>query len=636
MHNLAATFLPDLESVKSSRAARTLEEVAARLCAPFPLELERDFIRYALDCAAIVAITDADGTITYVNSRFCEFSGYSREELIGSNHRMLKSGKHDAAFFRAMYREITKGRVWHGEICNRHKNGSLHWLDVTIVPQVSCRGCGWVSSYTSIRFDITMRKQLEEELQASKVHLQHLAHCDPLTELPNRRGFQRHVAALIAEHTASARRFSLALLDLDGFKAINDSFGHAAGDEILITVASRLRDIPDGRLFISRLGGDEFGLVLADASEAEAVEFFEQVLERIRRPVRIEKILRHCSASLGLAIFPRDGADGESLYKGADLALYHAKSLGRDRSECFRPVLKEIADQRSELLAEIENGLRLEAFELHYQPIVPVASDHGVSLEALMRWRHPERGVLTPAAFQDGFLDLTVRAAFGMFMLEQVFRDMELLRQRGVWFRRVAINLTNSDFRSDSFLDRFFELSRHTGIGPERFCVEVTEGMFLGAGQRHVQYGLQRLHDAGVEVALDDFGTGYASLTHLRQLPIDRLKIDRSFVANMTSSREDQAIIRGIVKIAHSLGKIVTAEGVETTDQVRLLTRMNCDQLQGWFFGKACEIDRLPGLLEQMPRIERAGLRETEARSRIPSGRALRSAAPPPKANLHM
>lgn len=596
---------------EASPLARALMEAAARLRIPSRLKPEDDFVRYALDSAAIVAITDVRGTITYVNSKFCEISGYSELELIGSNHRMLKSGEHNKGYFREMYREIARGRVWHGEICNRRKDGSRYWVDTTIVPHVSARGK--IDSYTSIRFDITARKLLEDELRASKEHLRRIANIDPLTDLPNRRRFQEYIASLVSGHGYCGHEFHLALLDLDTFKEINDSFGHPAGDEFLQTVATCLRSVADERLLIFRLGGDEFGLIFVGGTSGEANALFEQVLQAIRQPTQIAGTSRRCSASLGVANYPKHGTDLDSLLKAADLALYHAKSLGRDRVEIFQPRLKEMAERKSEVLAEIEKGLLLDAFELHYQPIVSVTSGGGVSLEALMRWRHSQRGLLTPAAFQEGFSDPAMRATLGMFMLERVFRDAVRLRKKRVKLNRIAINLTNSEFRSDEFLERFFQLSGETGIGPESFCVEVTEGMFLGLNQKRVERGLHRLHDAGVEVALDDFGTGYASLTHLRQLPIDRLKIDRSFVSNIVASREDQAIVRGIIDIAHSLGKVVTAEGVETVEQADILSQMSCDMLQGWYFGKACEVERLAEMLKGMPKV---GGRHAVARKR--------------------
>lgn len=584
---------------EADRSIESLMDTARVLRGAFQPQSEHDFIRYALDNAAIVATTDVRGTITYVNSKFCEISGYTEAELIGANHRMLKSGEHDTAFFRTMYRQVARGRIWHGEICNRRKDGSLYWVHTTIVPHLSMRGNA--DSYTSIRFDITARKQLEDDLRRSKEHLNRIANLDPLTELPNRRCFQERIQTLVTSPTYQGQEFHLALLDVDTFKEINDSFGHHAGDHLLQTIASRLSGLCPNA-FVSRLGGDEFGLLLVDAPASDATAFFEAVMETIREPIQMGGVTpRRCSASLGVAVFPRDGRDAEGLFKAADLALYHAKALGRDRYEKFQPGLREVAERRSELLLEIEDGLRLDAFELHYQPIVPVAADRLLSLEALMRWRHPTRGLLSPGAFQEGFADPAIRAALGMFMLERVFKDMVGFADACVPIGRVAINLTNSDFRSETFVNRFFSLVEETGIAPERFCIEVTEGMLLGSHHKRVEEGLRRFHDAGVAVALDDFGTGYASLSHLRQLPLDRLKVDRSFVANMVDSSEDRAIVRGIVDIAHSLGKLVTAEGVETVEQVDLLLQMNCDHLQGWYFGKACPPKALPKVIELMP-----------------------------------
>ncbi|MGV1795277.1 putative bifunctional diguanylate cyclase/phosphodiesterase [Rhizobium sp. A37_96] len=594
----------ELERVPGAGAPlyrEALEEIAHRLTASSRHHLEDEFIRYALDSAAIVVNTDVQGTITYVNRKFCEISGYSQAELLGSNHRMLRSGMHDKAFFKSMYRSIANGEIWHGEICNRRKDGTLYWVDTTIVPHLS--ECRKVDSYTAIRFDITERKMLEDALRSSKEHLDRIANLDPLTELPNRRRFQEYLEVLVSKHSSNGLAFRLGLMDVDSFKEINDSFGHYAGDILLQSIGERLRSFGDGRLFISRLGGDEFALILLGGGAGEADIFFERVLEAIRQPVSVGSSHRRCSVSIGVAAYPQDAADAESLIKAADLALYQAKALGRDRAERFEPQLREVVENRAALLEEIETGLQRGEFELHYQPIVPIASPNSISLEALMRWRHPRLGLLTPGSFSGGFEDPAVRAAFGMFMVEQVFRDVARLRGQGVPLRRVAMNLTNSDFRSDSFLERFFQLCNTTGIGPDQFCVEVTEGMFLGPNQKRVTSGLRRLHDAGVEIALDDFGTGYASLTHLRRLPIDRLKIDKSFVANMVASPEDRAIVRGVIDIAHSMRKVVTAEGVETVEQVNLLRRMNCDLLQGWYFSKALPVQDLIETFQSMPKV---------------------------------
>lgn len=566
-----------------------------------PYRETEEFIRYALDSAAIVAVTDVRGTITFVNGKFCQITGYTQGELVGSNHRILHSGMHDAVFFREMYRHIAQGKIWHGEICNRRKDGTLYWVATTIVPHISVTGK--VDSYTAIRFDITPRKQIEEELRASKEHHKAIAHLDALTGLPNRRRFQEYIAELAAGGTTADCHLYLALFDLDAFKEINDSFGHDAGDRLLQVIANRLKPLAQDRHFLARLGGDEFGLILNGVNEGEALDLFGAVMDAIREPIEIERFPRRCSASMGIAVFPDHGRDATSLFKAADMALYHAKSLGRDRLELFQHGLRERVEQRSATLLDIERGLERREFHFFYQPIIHTSPNSLLSLEALMRWQHPTRGMITPHEFSVAFEDPAMRAALGMFMLERVFEDMAVSCANGVAVQRVALNLTNSDFRSDAFLDLFFEQCGAKGIGPERFSVEVTEGMFLGRDQKRVDRGLRRLHEAGVEVALDDFGTGYASLTHLQELPIDRLKIDRRFISNITESSKDQAIVGGIINIAHGLGKVVTAEGVENAEQLSMLLGMKCDSLQGWFFSRACNVNNLPDVICRLPAI---------------------------------
>ena len=559
---------------------------------PFPSEME--FIRYALDSAAIVAITDVRGTITFVNSKFCEISGYAREELIGNNHRMLHSGVHDTAFFRAMYRRIASGQVWHGEICNRRKDGSHYWVDTTIVPHVNAGGK--VDSYTAIRFDVTARHEAEAMLRRT-------VSVDSLTGIPNRRRFQEHLESVLDLNSPTPSPVHLALLDIDTFKEINDSFGHDMGDNLLKVVAGRLGSLAMPGVFVARLGGDEFGIVMTGMQDDDALAFMGEVLASLRGPVKLGATTRRCSASIGVASFPEHAASLDDLFKAADMALYRSKALGRDQAKFFIPRLREIAERKSELLHAVEIGLDRGQFRLYYQPLVPTDPTRAVSLEGLLRWSHPEKGLITPAAFLTDMDDPGLQAAIGMFVVKRAFRDMKAMIGMALPVRRIAINVTNADFRSDAFVDRFFDLSRQTGIAPDRFCVEVTEGVFLGRDFQHLEGRLSRLHEAGVEIALDDFGTGFASLTHLRRMPIDRIKIDRSFVSNLTASAEDLAIVRGVIDIAHSMGKVVTAEGVETREQAELLRNLDCDYLQGWYFAKASNIERLPYVLSHLPRL---------------------------------
>ena len=589
--------------------------------APWPIETEgsnsaataADFTRYALDAAAIVAITDVQGTITYVNDKFCEVSGYSREELIGNNHRIICSGLHSKAFFRDLYRCIASGQTWRGEICNHRKDGKAYWVDTTIVPHLNRDGKP--DSYTSIRFDVTARHEAEE-------HLRQIVDLDPLTGIANRRRFQSYLEAALERHDQARGAIHLALIDVDAFKEINDTFGHDVGDSLLKVIALRLADFQSEGAFIARLGGDEFGIITSDNSDAVVGRFLDDVLKSIKSPIWLGGVKHRYSASIGIASFPDQASSAEDLFKAADMALYQAKASGRDQRSFYTPRLRRLAEQKSELLQAVEAGLSESQFHLYYQPIVPLDPSKPIYLEALLRWRHPERGLLLPGAFLTGIDDPGLEAAIGMFVVEAAFKDLAFMREQGIPIGRVAINATNADFRSDQFVDRFLSLSAQTQVTPDSFCIEVVEQVFLGSDYQGFRGRLARLHEAGVEIALDDFGTGYASLSHLRRIPIDRLKIDRSFVSNLPESSADLAIVEGVIGIAHALGKSVTAEGVETLEQASLLMDLGCDFLQGWYFAKASNRERLPHILANLPPVPSPADDEMLSTvSRLPAGR---------------
>jgi len=553
-----------------------------------------DFIRYAIDCAAIVAITDVQGTITYVNDMFCEISGYSREELVGQNHRLIRTDVHDKDFFREMYRTVAHGRIWRGEICNRRKDGSVYWVHTTIVPHLNA--AGKPDSYTSVRFDVTARHQIEADLRRSVT-------TDSLTGIANRRCFQEYLNTALARHGAHRGPVFLALIDIDSFKGINDTFGHDIGDELLRSFARQLRVFEAPDVFIARLGGDEFGVVATNKPGADVRALLDGVLDAIKQPVQLGNIKHRYTASIGVAAFPRHAQTPENLFKAADMALYHSKAQGRNQRQCFTPRLQAVVEYKSEMLQSVEAGLDRSQFTLYYQPVVPTAPGKQVSLEGLLRWQHPTRGLLAPGAFLGELNDPGLEAEIGMFVVERAFKDARRMLERNLPIGRISINVTNADFRSDRFTDHFLELSAQTGIPPDRFCLEIVEQAFLDSGSRSFYERLSRLHDAGAEIALDDFGTGFASLTHLRRMPIDRIKIDRSFIAGLPASEADFAIVKSIIDVAHALGKSVTAEGIETQEQAELLRRFGCGRLQGWYFAKACHIERLPYVIAHLPPV---------------------------------
>lgn len=529
-----------------------------------------DFHREALDAAAIVAVTDRAGRITSVNAKFCELSGYSETELIGANHRIIASNHHDRAFFQNLYRTITRGEVWHDVICNRAKCGRLYYVDTTIVPHRDRSG------YTAIRFDVTPQKEAEQRLWR-------LASIDTLTHLSNRRRFLEMLAAA----TATGQAFATAILDIDHFKDVNDSAGHHAGDQLLIAVAEALRDELLDLDGVGRLGGDEFAFILPGDSEADVLAQLDRILAAIARK-RFPVLPDHSiQASVGAALFPRDGQDTASLLKCADMALYAAKQSGRACSRMFKPCFREVADQRAGLRAAILNAMEKNELFVLYQPIVSLRARQPPAFEALLRWRRADGTIQTPSTFGEIFDDEKIAAGIGSFVLSEVLGQIDRWSRDGVPFQSIAINATLGDFRSSAFVDRIIDAVKTGRICASQLCVEITEGMLLDRGAQTVREAVDRLNTQGIEIAFDDFGTGFASLTHLRQLPINHVKIDRSFIEAICVDGKDRVIVESVIDLAHRLDLKVVAEGVEQEAQASLLRSLHCDSIQGFLIAPA-------------------------------------------------
>jgi diguanylate cyclase (GGDEF)-like protein/PAS domain S-box-containing protein len=568
---------------------------------PFPLDRSKNAARQgefwidAVDDVLIVAVTDPTGRIVQVNDRFCAISGYSRQELLGQNHRILNSGTHPKNFFEEMYRTIRAGRTWRGEICNRAKDGSLYWVATTIIPELGQDGR--VLHYVACRFDITEQKMAQQRLIE-------MATCDPLTGLFNRNGLQDALGDLLRR---SNREVGVAMLDIDHFKDVNDVNGHDVGDEVLKAVADRLRTTLADQGFAARLGGDEIAVVLHRTEESLA-PLVVRMQEAIRRPIELDHGTFRVTASLGLARFPADGRTAIDLIKRADTALYAAKRQGRDRCVDFEAGMLEATKRRIAIQEQAAIGIARGEFELFYQPIVDPRGKSPPSCEALLRWRHPNKGLLTPGAFLEIFESSRLMAALGEMVQRKVIRQIADWVRADIPFEKVKFNTSEADFEQPGYARRLLARLASASVPPDRVGVEVTEGMFLGPRATLIREELACLSENGLETAFDDFGTGFASLTHLRDLPIRRLKIDRSFVANLVACSRDETIVRSIVDLAHSLGMVVTAEGVETEEQFQLLNRLKCDRLQGFLFGRPLPAVEAATALRDLaaPRIEAA------------------------------
>lgn len=439
--------------------------------------------------------------------------------------------------------------------------------------------------------EISERKKLEAELRR-------LAKEDSLTGLPNRLQFHEHLEGMLRTAKLEGGQFAVGLIDVDRFKETNDILGHAAGDELLKEVAVRLQKAlaPYGQ--IARLGGDEFAVLIPTTGAAGVLSAaIDGMFLAMRPPITVAGGQHRCTMSLGLSLYPMDAKGASELLKDADLALYRAKDLGRDRFQFFVPEMRASFERSYKLNRDMQRALNDGELELFFQPIVSIGGGQPLSFEALLRWNDPHRGLLTPADFEGIFDDPKAAADIGKWVIGQALRQAAVWQREGVEFGRIAVNVTSADFALGTFSDLVCAMLRETGISPDRLCIEVTERVFLGRGASGVASALQSLHDLGVEIALDDFGTGFASLSHLKKLPIDRLKVDRSFVRDMETNADNMAIVRTIAHLGQSLGIKITVEGVESISQLGLLRVMGCDTMQGYLFARPMPASRVPSFV---------------------------------------
>ena len=435
--------------------------------------------------------------------------------------------------------------------------------------------------------DITDRRRQTEAIET-------LAFKDPLTGLPNRTLFQHRFQEAVSASETLGEMFGLIMIDVDHFKDINDTLGHDAGDALLKRLAGMLQHAFRAGDTVARLGGDEFAVILRGLhSESDMIRPIEALQDLLRRPIQHGGRSFTASASIGAALHGDPDADPAHMIKNADIALYRAKEAGRNRSILFEPSMRSEVEQRLELLRDVRAALTENEFTLYYQPVVDIRENRVAGFEALMRWAHPEQGVLTPARFMAAFEDQDLSLKLGDVAFESALKQMRAWLDEGVDFGRVAVNISSAQFRSGRLAEEIQDRLVRWNVPCERLTIEVTENVYMGWGSDLVSDTVRRLHEAGVMIALDDFGTGYASLANLRQFPIDRLKIDKSFVQN----GEDAAIVKAVITLGTSMGMKVVAEGVEDAEQLRALASYGCDQIQGYHFGRPMPASEVAGFL---------------------------------------
>ncbi|BAL25544.1 bifunctional diguanylate cyclase/phosphodiesterase [Azoarcus sp. KH32C] len=541
-------------------------------------------------------VTDAEGTIMQVNQAFTDVTGYTAEDAIGKRVALLHSGRQDATFYRNMWEAIAHEGRWEGEIWNRRKDGGIFpgWLTISGIGDAG----GKITHYLGTYADIS------EPREATRKLLE-LAFYDPLTALPNRRLLLDRLHKAIAASARSGQFGAVLLIDLDHFKTLNDTRGHDIGDELLIHVARRLRELIRGADSAARLGGDEFVVLLEGLNEEQltAANVAETIAAKlsiaISRPVILKGEIHHVTPSIGVTLFHHATQDAEALLKQADLALYQAKDAGRNAVRFYNPAMQAAVEARVRLEAGLRRALTADEFVLHYQPQVDAAG-RLIGAEALLRWRPPGQPMILPADFIPVAEDSGLIVPIGRWVLDTACRQLaawsDAPETRDL---QLAVNISARQFRQPDFVEHVRMAVRSSGANPARLKLELTERYVL-EDIEHVVRTMQMLKQDGVGFSIDDFGTGYSSLAYLKRLALDQLKIDQSFVRDIADDADDRAIVHAIISLAESLGLQVIAEGVETAAQFDFLAAHNCQGYQGYLFGR-------PGPVEQMDTRPRGG-----------------------------
>ena len=525
-----------------------------------------------------MVITAIDGTILAVNPATCRISGYSAAELLGSNMRMVKSGRHDGAFYRHLFASVATQGYWQGEIWNRRRSGELYPQWVTIA-EVRNEG-GLPTHYVGTFADITVIKQSERRLH-------HVAHHDALTNLPNRRLLISRLEHAVGRVKRDNGYGAALMIDLDHFQTVNDSLGHAAGDELLQAAAHRLL----GRMrqcdMLSRVSGDEFVVVLEDLDgPLSAGTVARALIEELSGPFELaEGHEVFVGASIGICILPDDGTDPDEILRNAGAALHEAKAAGRGVYRFYTPALTDLAHQRLDLESRLRKALLNDEFVLHYQPLTDMADRRVKGVEALIRWTDPVEHMIPPTRFIPLAEETGLIVDIGAWVLRAACRQMAAWLEAGSDIERVAVNLSPRQFHHPDLVGLVRDILQETGLPARHLELELTEGALMDGAEETVGK-LTQLKDLGVRLAIDDFGTGYSSLAYLKQFPVDKLKVDQTFVRGVPGNRADCEIVAAIITLGKALKLEVLAEGIETEEQYGYLEALNCDTAQGFLLGR--------------------------------------------------
>ena len=524
-----------------------------------------------------VLVSDRRGVIVHVNRALVEITGYPVEEVLGRRPNMFKSGRHGPEFYQTIFKSLEQSGEWHGEIWNRRKSGEIYpqWQTVRSITDDK----GQVSHYVAVFSDISAIKNSQTELAR-------LVHHDPLTDLPNRLLFTDRTEQTLASAQRHQTGCALLMIDLDHFKIINDSLGHNVGDLLLKAVAERLLRVFGKGFTVARLGGDEFAvLVDSCAQTSQAAGLAQQVLEVMKGPFDVDKHQLFISASVGISVFPSDALNAEQLLRNADSALFKAKSSGREGYALYTEELTAHAQYRIEVASDLRRALEQHELRVYYQPVHDLKSSRLIGVEALVRWEHPLRGLLSPGEFIPIAERTGLIAEIDAWVLEQACWQMVQWQAAGVELSFVAVNISSRLFARPELFSLVSTVLADTGMDAALLELEVTESAVMDNSQVALEQ-MHRLRALGLRLAIDDFGTGFSSLLRLKRLPVQKLKIDQGFVAGLPGDNDDVAIVRAVIALGQSMGLQVHAEGIEQVEQAQFLLDLNCNLGQGYWFGR--------------------------------------------------
>ena len=532
-----------------------------------------------------IAVLDKDRRIVSVNPAFCQIERVEAASVIGAVFMptVREDGWPAQIDVEVIWQMLTAQGRFSGETLGRRADGSSYprWLTMVMLRDAHS---GQANHVVALFSDVTERKHAEESIQ-------HLAHHDPLTGLSNRFSLLARLEQAMADCQRGDEMLALLFLDLDRFKNINDSLGHHVGDELLMKVAGRLSRSVRASDVVARLGGDEFVVVLQGMADVTSVTHMaDKLLQTLSEPYLLEQRELHVTPSIGIALFPDDSSSVDALMRNADAAMYHAKALGRANFQFFTEELNRAAAVRLELESKLRRAISRGEFALHYQPQLSSRDGHVVGGEALIRWLHPEHGLISPATFIPIAEETRLIVEIGTWALQAACRQARIWADRGLGNLRLSVNLSPRQLRDSRLPELVASILDETGLDPDLLELEITESSVMEQPERAIEI-LHALKAQGIHIAIDDFGTGYSSLSYLKLFPIDRLKIDRSFVSDIENDPDDAAIVTAAVSLAHNLGLSVVAEGVESAVQTETLRALGCDELQGYHFSTPLDAD---------------------------------------------